>query len=76
MKTQKEMFWESHDKIALLNIAVMEMMHDPFNPMTRDDLIKLIEKRPEVYGRFQPLVDNQTNWNTFKNLEYSVKNIR
>jgi len=52
MKTQKEMFLGAHDNIAGLNTAFMDLVNDPANPMTNEDLRKLIERRPEVYGRF------------------------
>lgn len=52
MKTQGQMFWDAHDKIAGLNAAFMDLVNDPANPMTNDDLRKLIKKSPDIYGRF------------------------
>lgn len=68
---QKSMFRMSDEKYARLNEAFMDMINDPVNPMTREDLEALISRRPDTYGRFagfldslpsaQPLVDNPVN---------------
>lgn len=43
----------AHRKIADQNIAFMEMVTHPTNPITREDLTRLIALRPERYGRFE-----------------------
>lgn len=53
LKSQIQMYWDAHRKVASLNHAFMTMVNDPVNPMTQKDLRRLIEKRPEVYGRFK-----------------------
>jgi hypothetical protein len=61
MKTQKEMFYTAHGKTARLNTVFMDLVNDPANPMTNEDLKKLIEKRPEVYGRFAGFIGKLAN---------------
>ena len=55
-KSQYQLFWEAHHKIAELNNAFMDLVNDPVNPLTNEDLESLIKKRPHVYGRFSGLV--------------------
>ena len=55
-KSQYQLFWEAHNKIAELNNAFMDLVNDPVNPLTNEDLESLIKKRPHVYGRFSGLV--------------------
>ena len=52
MKSQKQLFWDAHRRIADRDIAFMDLISDPHNPMTNQDLKALIEKRPEVYSRY------------------------
>jgi hypothetical protein len=52
MKTQMQHFYEAHQKSAALNAAFLEMVNHPTNPMSREDLQALINRRPAVYGRF------------------------
>ena len=49
---QLRMFYAAHDRIAAQNEAFLELASHPTNPMTDDDLRKLIERNPERYGRF------------------------
>ena len=55
-KSQYQLFWEAHRKSADLNNGIMEIINDPVNPLTNEDLAALIKKRPHVYGRFSGLV--------------------
>ena len=55
-KSQLQLFWEEHHKIAELNNGIMEMINDPVNPLTNEDLEALIKRRPYVYGKFSGLV--------------------
>ena len=52
MKTQMQMYREAERKLAEANEAFMDMVNDPVNPMTNDDLERLIARWPERYGRF------------------------
>ncbi len=52
MKTQMQMYREVEQKIFRENQAFMDMVNDPVNPLTNDDLERLIARWPERYGRF------------------------
>ena len=52
MKTQMQMYQEAERKLADANEAFVDMVNDPVNPMTNDDLERLIARWPERYGRF------------------------
>ena len=52
MKTQFQMFYEAHRRIADLNNAFMDLVPDASNPMTKQDLERLIARWPERYGMF------------------------
>ena len=52
MKTQFQMFYEAHRRIADLNNAFMDLVPDASNPMTKQDLERLIARWPEKYGMF------------------------
>lgn len=49
MKTQKQMYYDAVKKSAVLNEAFLDAVKDS---LTKNELQKLIEKRPEVYERF------------------------
>jgi len=61
MKTQKEMFYTAHGKTARLNTVFMDLVNDPANPITNEDLKKLIARKPEVYGRFAGFIGKLAN---------------
>jgi hypothetical protein len=50
-RTQNQMFQHAHDRSAAGNTVMMDLLYGP-NPITDDELRKLIAKRPEVYARF------------------------
>ena len=50
MKTQHQIFYEEQRKIADLNLAFLCMVEDG---LTREELMTLIERRPEKYERFE-----------------------
>ena len=52
VKTQMQLYQEAERKLAEANEALMDMVNDPVNPMTNDDLERLIARWPERYGRF------------------------
>jgi len=56
MKTQYQHFNESQQKLFDKNRAFMDMVNDPINPMTNDDLIKLIRMNPERYGMYMGFI--------------------
>ena len=49
--TQAQMYYAAEKKAASLNEAMLDMLYGA-NPISDDELRKLIEKRPNVYGRF------------------------
>lgn len=49
--TQEQHFWAAHRRISDANEAMMDLLYGP-NPITDQELQKLIEKRPATYGRF------------------------
>ncbi len=54
---QEQMFYASVRSIADLNAAFLELIDHPTNPMTNDDLRKLIARRPGTYGRFMGFLE-------------------
>ncbi len=52
VKTQMQLYKEAERKLAEANEAFMDMVNDPVNPLTNDDLERLIARWPERYGRF------------------------
>ena len=48
-KSQLQIYREVERKIANLNEAFMDLIREG---LTREDLEMLIDKRPELYGRF------------------------
>jgi len=52
--SQLDMFYREHRRIADLNSAFLDMINDG---MTKHELEKLIEKRPNVYGRFSSWIE-------------------
>lgn len=54
MKTQLQYFYDSHKKIAALNEMFMELIK--YGDITNEELKILIEKRPEIYGRFSGFI--------------------
>lgn len=58
MKTQIQHYYAEQKKIAELNKLFFELVHDPVNPMTNDDLKSLIKRHPSRYSRFAGYVDS------------------
>ena len=57
-KTQMEIYEEARKKIALQDAHFMEMINDKCNPLTRADLEKLIQKRPALWAKYTPFLNN------------------
>lgn len=51
LKSQLRAFYKAHDNIAGGNLVMLDLLFGA-NPITDDELRKLIEKRPATYGRF------------------------
>lgn len=52
MATQQQMYYKAQQHDAALNRAFLDSIHDPINPLTKADLVALIQRRPESYQRF------------------------
>ena len=57
MKSQQQIFWEAHRRVADANDAFMDLVNCKDNPMTRQDLESLIRRNPARYGRFSGFLD-------------------
>ena len=56
MKTQLQMFYQEHDKIAARDRAFVALVNDPDSPITNQDLERAIARWPERYGRYAGFV--------------------
>jgi len=56
VKSKRQLWYEAERRSAGLNAAFFELVNHPTNPLTNNDLQRLIERRPEVYGRFSSYV--------------------
>ena len=57
MKTQQQIFWEAHRRVADANDAFMDLINCKENPMTRRDLESLIRRNPARYSLFSGFLD-------------------
>lgn len=55
--SQRQLFQMAHRQLAEANDTFLEMVNHPTNPMTRADLARCIERRPQVWGRFAGWLD-------------------
>lgn len=51
-KSPRAMFYRAHNQIAQRDEIFMEIMTGP-NPLTPDDVARLIERDPARYGRYE-----------------------
>jgi len=58
MKTQMQMFYEEHAKVAGVAELFLELVKDG---LTRSELARNIERRPELWGRFESWLDKLPN---------------
>lgn len=56
MKTQLQMYRDAEQKLFDANRVFMEMVNDPVNPMTNQDLERLIARFPARWERFSGFV--------------------
>lgn len=52
MKTQLQHFADADARICAANNHFMEMVNHPTNPLTNEDLERLVARFPERWGRF------------------------
>lgn len=57
-KTQMQIYEQERERIASVNRMFMDMVNDPHNPLTNDDLVKLVDKFPERWGQFSGFIGN------------------
>ena len=57
MKSQQQIFWEAHRRVADANDAFMDLINCKENPIARQDLEALIKRNPARYGRFSGFLD-------------------
>jgi hypothetical protein len=57
MLTQRQHFDKAHRQISDGNIAFMELVNHPTNPLTREDLAALLRRRPDRWSRFAGFLD-------------------
>ncbi len=57
---QKQMYYGETAKISSRSSLISDMIR--CGDMSRDDLRKLIARRPNVYGIYQGIADNDENW--------------
>jgi hypothetical protein len=56
-QTQLQHYERSGQRLADADIAFMELVAHPTNPMMREDLAALIKLRPDHYSRFSGWLD-------------------
>ena len=67
MVAQLQKFWEAHERLAAANRAFVDAVREG---LSREELAKLIEMRPEQYGRFSawlsvlPSVPFRVGWDS------------
>lgn len=55
MKTQKQMFYDAHNKLADVDKTFMEMLKGD-HPITNSELERLIKLRPSVWSRYSGFI--------------------
>jgi hypothetical protein len=55
MRTQNQLYWQAHERLANIYKAFMEMVRE--NNITSGEIEKLIQKRPETYGHLESWIE-------------------
>ena len=58
--SQTQLYWQERRKIADANLTFLEMLKGD-RPITNAELEQLIEKRPELWGRFSGFLGKLTD---------------
>ena len=58
--SQAQLYWQERRKIADANLTFLEMLKGD-RPITNAELEQLIEKRPELWGRFSGFLGKLTD---------------
>ena len=56
-KTQRDFYYDAERMAADVNEAFLHMVNHPTNPLTREDLIANIARRPGLWSRFSGWID-------------------
>lgn len=56
--TQEQMYYRAAQRDAAINTVFLEMIKGDA-PLTKSELRALIEKRPELWGRFSAWLDSE-----------------
>ena len=51
-KTQLQMYWDSHNTISDMDKTFNDLITHPTHPLTKNELERLIEKRPSIWQRY------------------------
>ncbi len=54
---QKQMYYQAERRAAERNETFLELVQHPTNPLTREDLARNIERRPELWGQYAGWLD-------------------
>jgi hypothetical protein len=57
MPTQAQMFYGASRSAADRDSTFMELVNHPTNPLTREDLLANIERRPNLWSRYSGFLD-------------------
>ena len=55
--TQFQLYELARRRIAEANMAFLELVNHPTNPLTREDLARNIERRPDLWSRYAGFLD-------------------
>ncbi len=55
--TQFQQYELARRRLADANVAFLELVNHPTNPLTREDLERCIERRPGLWGRYAGFLD-------------------
>jgi hypothetical protein len=56
-KSQAHMYYDAEKMAGEVNRTFLELVNHPTNPLTREDLIANIQRRPALWSRFAGWVD-------------------
>ena len=57
MQTQAQMYYAAERRAAERDQLFMELVQHPTNPLTREDLVANIQRRPALWERYSGFMD-------------------
>ena len=57
MTTQKQMYYAAERAAGERDATFMELVNHPTNPLTKEDLLANIERRPALWSRYAGFLD-------------------